>query len=171
MLVHYILDRKAEHYPSYFIYIRPPRFWLFSPPLSYINWRRGQKISLGGRILQAHRRQLKILPVSRRGRKLVLHPNNFDRRSNIQQTNITQQHTKRRREDQDDVSSDSDAEGFFGFPADSFLFSEQEALPDLVPMETELEQQADQEAVPDQRSIRRSTRKPKKRKLCDYVYF
>ncbi|XP_055585570.1 uncharacterized protein K02A2.6-like isoform X2 [Uranotaenia lowii] len=128
-------------------------------------------ISLGGRILQAHRRQLKILPVSRRGRKLVLHPNNFDRRSNIQQTNITQQHTKRRREDQDDVSSDSDAEGFFGFPADSFLFSEQEALPDLVPMETELEQQVDQEAVPEQRSIRRSTRKPKKRKLCDYVYF
>ncbi|XP_055585566.1 uncharacterized protein K02A2.6-like isoform X1 [Uranotaenia lowii] len=146
------------------------RIWLPAKFLTHVSNNISQ-ISLGGRILQAHRRQLKILPVSRRGRKLVLHPNNFDRRSNIQQTNITQQHTKRRREDQDDVSSDSDAEGFFGFPADSFLFSEQEALPDLVPMETELEQQVDQEAVPEQRSIRRSTRKPKKRKLCDYVYF
>lgn len=111
------------------------------------------KISLGGRIMSAHKRQIKIpvCPRSNKPRVFVHHrghePSTSDR-------------SRKRRRELNESDSDSD---FYGFAADSTIFDEPEMI--TQPSARDPDQQEEQQ------TIRRSSRPTRKKKKPDFFYF
>lgn len=128
------------------------RRWLPAKYLSRISENVFQ-ISLSGRIITAHKQQIKLYSVSRRkaSRSLVLQG---DKQCN---------HRKRRREDDFEATeetSDTESE-FYGFPADSFIFGNH-------PNERQSEEIPSRQ---EPQRVRRSKRNVKKKMKRDYLYY
>lgn len=113
------------------------------------------QISLGGRMITAHRRQIKIsdVPKSTTGSRFVI------RRENVQSNS-----RKRRREvDVEDDERISDQEpDFYGFPAESFIFREETPIGDQIDR---------QEINLASNQTRKSSRNAKKKRKGDFVYY
>lgn len=129
------------------------------------------QVSLGGRIVSAHKRQLKLGPASRRkrskvfafqGESAVLPYQNplMSEESAKDFVSIPEDtHTRKRRREDDSDDSDGSSD-FYGFPADSFIFSGE----DTRTVGIEHDWQPAQE-------IRRSKRTCVKKKRSDFVYY
>lgn len=127
------------------------------------------QVSLGGRVVSAHKRQLKVVPGSRRKatRTFAFHGENaLSSAEPIDQQTHTQspvQHSrKRKREDEDEeLTNHSDTSSdFYGFASDSFIFAGEEGnstrhLQTNIPTD----------------GVRRSKRTIKKKRREDFEYY
>lgn len=180
-------NNKTEKKPDPFtnleigdlIYYRNPnktdiRNWIPAKFLKHVSGHILQ-ISLGGRILWAHKRQLKLQPNSRRKYSYVFRGESspfVSTEATQQPPDISPQHdenaqrfefdkSRKRRREYDEDSSDSSS-SFYGFPADSFIFR------DLHENETVFGNDC---ADTQQNPIRKSSRRTKKKIKKDYVYY
>lgn len=151
------------------------RNWLPAKFLKHISSNILQ-VSLGSKVVLAHKRQLKILPVSRRKTSRILVFQGENREENSEH-NISPLRSnfigipsssirsgKRKHGDMEDdfeISSDSSSD-FYGFAAEPFIFAWEEDS-----------NQATSEGRGDRDTdnIRRSRRKQKKRRMEDYIYY
>lgn len=143
-------------------------------------------MTIGSKVVLAHKRQLKTLPVSRRKTSKLLvfqgeenedhvyqpqqsisilwsscdnNSSSSNRQCMRSNSNNVLQGNKRKRDDIEDVDSDSSSD-FYGFAADSFIFAGEEgshAIGDVYERENI--------------GIRKSKRKSKKRKHDDFIYY
>lgn len=155
------------------------------------------QISLGGRIVSAHRRQIKIPEGSRRrpSRRFVFSgespstsaqcSSNSNNNSDNENTDNTS-HSKKRKRSEEDGSDYSDSD-FYGFAADSFLFEEEQrpencfespsnvahskCINDVLRRTTKHNHADESVPTPEGNGCRRSKRKVKKRKKHDYLYY
>ena len=131
------------------------------------------QISLGGRIILAHKRQLK-LPHVKHPRRRKLYLTSEENFSNASSKGECSRNTKRRREEEDEHERISEEEEeFYGFPADSFIYSDKLHEPRNMYDEVPEMLHEDQETHIPQKVVTRriSNRKTKKKRYNDYIYF
>ncbi|XP_055587555.1 uncharacterized protein K02A2.6-like [Uranotaenia lowii] len=122
------------------------------------------QILLGGRIVLAHRRQLKLAPTSRRKPSihLVYHQ---DYHQLPHQNDFYNNSKRKREEDAEDPQTVSDSSSdFYGFPADSYIYSD---------VDQPEEAGSIFEASPNEKieNHRKSSRRLKRRRKSDFVYY
>lgn len=174
----YGLDKSSDHFTDlksgdliYYKNINPTdiRRWLPAKFLKRISTNILQ-VSLGGRVISAHKRQLKVVPASRRkasrtfafqGESASLQAGNATAEQlsteNCVEMPAVASTSKRRREEDDDSNSSTD---FYGFAADSFIFSGED-----------FEYVSRNRTAQPAEEFRRSKRRCVKKKKEDYVYY
>ena len=144
------------------------------------------QISLGGRIVSAHRRQLKIPEDSRRLpiRRFVLNGESSTQLSAEPSNSNNARNSNKRKRGEESMSEDSDSD-FYGFAADSFLFEEISRFdrqsfqsfnstdPATTSEQRAVEANPEGNVQPTSSATvnRHSKRRNKKRRLHDYVYY